>query len=830
MGVFNLGRSYITNDVYCYTLAATLGLVITPLSHAVKAATTQDEASASAAHESSVLDDATRDLLLQRGIDPRLAEYFSKAPRFAPGAQVVALSVNGMRRGKVTVQIDENGQLCFEPGLFEGAGLLPPLDANVPCQNFVASFPETRVELHPERAEIVLLVPEEALKPIVNVDTREYSRGGYGGLFNYNFLGFENQFDQGSQRSLSGNTELGINAGDWIVRSRQSYSQQKGQSSLEHLYTYAQTNLVDQRSVLQLGQINLNSPVLAGAPITGVQILPEVALTPSGGGGGSVEGIAQTQARVDVHQAGALIYSTVVPPGPFSLSSIPLLNAHTDLSVTVTETDGSERTFSVPAVLVAGSPVQQGAGYTLAAGQVRRFDGGPEATPAVISGSRNWQVSRSTSVAGGAMFAEGYKALGAGMNSQPLPSLNVGVQTAVSQMDRDGQGARLSVSLQQRLNDSFSATASVSRNTRDYRDLLDLQLLDPETATNGRERDQYTLGLSWVDPLFGGFGASYSRSNAFNGTRSGHASLSWGRSFRKVSISATAEFNLEGDATSGSDNAFYVSVSVPFGSARVRSSVNHRNEATRYSTAISDRINDYASYSAGIERESETSGTDYNGTLSLLPRYTQVNLGFSESGASSSKSVAVSGGIAFHEGGGTFSPYAIQDTFGLASVGDVGGVKLTTPSGPVWTDWSGRAVVSSIAPYSMSQVEVVTKTLPRNVDIENARLDVLAGRGTVERLNFNLHQTRRVLLQTTMTSGEPLPQGAFVMDDKGELLATVNEKSEIFLSQIPEQTRLLVHLPSERSCELRFSLAQEPDLENYYETLPATCATVDTER
>ena len=78
-----------------------------------------------------------------------------------------------------------------------------------------------------------------------------------------------------------------------------------------------------------------------GALVTGVQLVPENGL--ASGARGVIEGIAQTQARVDVRQSGVLVYSAVVPPGPFQLSNLALVDRVSTVDVTVTEADGVPR-------------------------------------------------------------------------------------------------------------------------------------------------------------------------------------------------------------------------------------------------------------------------------------------------------------------------------------------------------------------------------------------------------------------------------------------------------------------------------------------------------
>ncbi len=59
-------------------------------------------------------------------------------------------------------------------------------------------------------------------------------------------------------------------------------------------------------------------------------------------------------------------------------------------------------------------------------------------------------------------------------------------------------------------------------------------------------------------------------------------------------------------------------------------------------------------------------------------------------------SAMLSGGIALHRQGVTFSPYTIKDTFGIAHLSKPeSGIEIATPQGPVWTDFWGQAVVQA---------------------------------------------------------------------------------------------------------------------------------------
>ena len=133
--------------------------------------------------------------------------------------------------------------------------------------------------------------------------------------------------------------------------------------------------------------------------------------------------------------------------------------------------------------------------------------------------------------------------------------------------------------------------------------------------------------------------------------------------------------------------------------------------------------------------------------VSALPFYSQLDFNYTRSDAErSSYQGGARGGVVLHSDGLTFSPYPVRDTFAVLSVGDMAGIKVNTPSGPVWTDWQGQAVAPQLSAYGRSPLEVQTRSLPRNADIHNGLAVVSAGRGAVDRIEFGVSLTRRALL------------------------------------------------------------------------------------
>lgn len=161
--------------------------------------------------------------LLQRGIDPELASLLMQTPRFTQGRHALNLTVNGQRRGRVDVSVDQHGATCFDPPLLDAAQLVTPSSGPAEessCYAFLEQYPQTVVEHDPANLSLNLVVPTQALRPLTQ-DISGYQTGGFAALLNYDVTGLYNHYRNDSSRFGSANTEVGFNAGDWIVRSRQ---------------------------------------------------------------------------------------------------------------------------------------------------------------------------------------------------------------------------------------------------------------------------------------------------------------------------------------------------------------------------------------------------------------------------------------------------------------------------------------------------------------------------------------------------------------------------------------------------------------------------------
>lgn len=770
--------------------------------------------------------------LKHRNIDPKVAEYFRDAPRFAEGVHLVELLINGSSKGQIKARFDTKGQLCVTSDLMDRAGLISDLSAqNVDeaCPSFSRLFPQGEAQLRPDKAQVSLVVPLESVKPDES-QKRQAVGGGTAGLFNYDVLVNKQEFSGTSSDYRSLGSELGMNLGGWALRSRQVYTDIDGQTDQEHLYAYGATTLERYDAELQVGELNMSSPLFAGTAFTGVQMQPERSMGAQKGNGARVEGIAHSSARVEVRQNGALIYSTLVPPGPFTLTDLPLLSSNIDLDVQIHEDNGDERRFTVPAATLKGASLDTVAGYSVSVGKVREIGDSQSKTPSFAAITFDPWATPENRLTAGSIIGEDYLSAGWAFDHVLTQNTTISVQQIVSDAQDEGvKGVQTELRLNSRLSEMMSASLTATEQTEDFRTLSDTTFIDEDSDEDDfRDKGSYTASLNYSHGELGAFGTFYTRSTSYGGDPSARAGVSWSRMFERANVSLTMEHETESSGDDSIGDAMYLSVSIPIGqSARLRTYArNDDRSGTRAGAQYSDTLSDTANYSVTAERDDEQQ-SDVSGRLNLLPRYTQVGLGYSQrdSGDGSSYDASLSGGVAVHSNGITFSPYPIEDTFGIVTVGDVAGVKLETPQGPVWTDAMGQAVVPDLPAYRVSRLEVDTSTLPRNVDIANGFQQVEAARASVQHLDFDVVTVRRVLLTATGPDGALLSKGLTVLDHNGQYVTTVLADGAVFLSQNGEPLgRYTVVLSDEQQCVLSFELPETADVEAFYEKVNATCA------
>lgn len=758
--------------------------------------------------------------LRERGIDPAVADYLAESARFTPGAHQVTMKVNGRSFGRVEVRITDSGDLCLDQPLLSSVHLIaPPGQAETPgadCERFQALYPQSIVHLDPQALAVDLVVPAQAQSRERNRRSlAHYDSGGVAGILNYDLAWAQHRFDRSVSDAWTARTELGLNAGNWVLRSHQLASRLDGQQRVDLLDAYAQRTLERQALLFQFGQIDLRNPVLGGMAVMGAQAFPEQALLkPSARP--MIEGIAQTQARVEVRQGGRLVHATLVPAGPFTLAPPALSDPYAPLEVTIIEADGQGRRLSVPTAPAVG--LDSASGFTFGLGTLRDHD----QSPTVFSGGWNGALGGRLSSGVGALASVDYQAIGMGLGSPPWQEAEVSTAWRQSRSGRSGQtGGQSQLQLSQRWWGNWQATVGYSRQTSGYRQLHEILVPAGKLRHVAFERNQHSFSLSSQHARLGGFSLGLGQSRLADGQRLGRTNLGWSKTFSKATVNVGVDW---ASSASRAGRAVYLGLTLPLdGKRRLRVSHFGNGDNRRTGMTLREHVSDRLDYDLGVEQRARQSDLRSRAGVSLRSDSSQVRLDYAGNGHDDrSVSANLRGAAVAHEGGITRSPYAVQDTFALLNVSALEAVEVITPSGPVRTDAKGQAVVAQVEPYREVPVHVQSRSLPRNAELDNAFATVQARRGAVSKVLFDAQQRRRLLLIVSL-DGKPVPAGARVTDDSGRFVTLVQHAGVVFLHDYRQEGRLTVEMPGSKPCILEFQPAEDADPRRHYETLPAQC-------
>ncbi|MDZ5731136.1 fimbrial biogenesis usher protein (plasmid) [Enterobacter sp. D2] len=764
------------------------------------------------------------EIIQTRGLSPTLNDYFSKTPRFLPGTHSVQVQINGRDLGEAAVRFGEEGELCLDNDFIEFASMFPlSINTEDTCNSIQNYYPKSTVRLLPNQNTVELFLPEEAVSTENNL--KKFSYGGTAGLLNYSLFS-SNTRNSGSgglhysQASLEG----GLNVVDWSLRSRYILTDNSGKINSESLYTYAEHVFVKERKTLQVGQINSGSVLFRGAPIMGVGITTTSALV-SNGSGVQVSGIARTdQSRVEIRQTGQLIYSILVPAGPFTLNDIPVLRTNTDLDVTVVEIDGSTNHFIVPASAVnrrGGAPDR---GLMMSAGQLRntRSDHGD---PLVFNVSDGWSLSPGFNLFASGILSGKYQATGIMSEYILNQDWRLYASLAGSRSDFDERiwGTKEGIQTSISLADNIGLSFSTSRFDGEFRELTDALNIKYRGYNN-----VYNTTLNWSSSLVGSLsvGYGYNQGSGDSGN-SRNMLISWGRPFGQTSISANWQRTISDNKNYRNDDLLYVNMNIPLGRTQnIGTYMRNQGPHTSYGVQNFGSLSQDLNYILNADHDKGSRTDSINGGLNANLHYAHLSIGAgSNSNGMSNYNGALSGGIAMHSGGITLSPYAIRNAFGIVRLSEPkSGVEISTPQGSVWTDFRGQAVIPAMNEWRNSRIQVDANKLPQNMTLANGIKNMAVAHASVSEVNFKVLKNRRVMLNVKRSDGSLLQKGLAVVDTQGNYISTSVDGGNVFLTNADHKPLLyIIDENGQRLCQINYSLNDNIDENAFYEEAEGLC-------
>lgn len=305
--------------------------------------------------------------------------------------------------------------------------------------------------------------------------------------------------------------------------------------------------------------------------------------------------------------------------------------------------------------------------------------------------------------------------------------------------------------------------------------------------------------------------------------------VSWGKSFNYFNINANWQHAVnqqDDDDSYNDDDVFYVNVSIPLGTQRVGAYMRNQGEKTAYGLQNNGSLGQDTHYYISVDRDNETNENSFNGNLNTNLHYTQLSIGAGSSGDNQHNyNATLSGGIAAHEHGLTFTPYSVKDTFAIARLSEPeSGIEISTPQGRVWTDYWGQAVIPGLTEWRKSRIEVNANTLPKSMDLANGIKNVSVAHAAFKELEFKVLNTRRVMLEVKQADGAWLPKGTSIVDEKNNYLVSAVDSGRVFITDMSNNPALYaVDDDMHRLCQINYHLSDTQDKEAFYEMAKGVC-------
>lgn len=730
---------------------------------------------------------------------------------------------------------------------------LPEAPQVTGCYDLVGTIAGVKLAIDAGIHRLDLIIPQTHLIPSPQgaISPKLYDQGITAGYLNYNLNGTQSrdQFDGASSKAdyYFASLNSGINLGAWRLRNDSTVDRQpQAGTQWRNIATWAETDIVPWRSRLLIGQASTGNAIFDSFSFSGVQLVSSSEMLPDSlrGYAPVIRGVAASNARVEIRQNGYTVYSTHVPAGPFALSDVYPGTLSGDLQVSVIETDGSKKLFTVPYSAVPNMLRDGITDYQLSLGRYR--DGRSDYQPNFFQAGVARGMSRDITPYGGVLFAENYRAgvIGIGKNLGAWGALSLDLSASDTDLamgeNKSGQSVRFlyskslnTLGTEFRLAGYRYSTAgyydfndAVAERDRWYSGLYRHDYLDDSADyrgvpewTEARQRTYYAssfnnkrqrLDLS-VNQRIGEASSLYlnisnqSYWGAVGQDRTVQAGFN--STYKDISYGLFVQ-DTRSNMGYGA-RSVNLTLSVPLGRGgryvNSTSSVTHsEHTGSTYNTGINGTLLDDSRLNYGAQvGHSEQAGASSSVSLGYQGSKGNVDFNHSYGRQYEQTSLGVAGGVVVHGGGLTLSQ-PLYNTLVLVEAKGAEGVGLDNQGGAA-IDKSGFAVMTSATPYRQNRVALRTEDIGAGLEIPMPARDVVPTRGAIVRVKFDTHLGRNLLVHSKRPDGSVPPIGATVFGRDGRNNGVVGTDGEIFISGIAEGDRLLVKwgIEAQDACSLQ---------------------------
>lgn len=524
----------------------------------------------------------------------------------------------------------------------------------------------------------------------------------------------------------------------------------------------------------------------------------------------SVAGQAVLPSTVEVFINNSLVSSQNVPPGPFSISKLPVITGAGEVQLVVRDLQGREQVVSQP--FYGGQELLQNGleEFSYELGFVRENLGIKSNDYGPWLGTGTYRRGLSDSFTG-EVHAEAMKdqvTLGAGGDAL-IPQFGmINAYAAASQFNGvRGTSLLLGANRQAR---PWSFGARSQWASRDFAQvgLPAPQIAPAQTASlnlSYSSRRLGTVGIAFVGQRYRGQGDQGDQADMRLATLGYSVSLG-----ALGSLSITALRNLTGDQST----TVFAQLSIPLGKSTslsvgaqsVRSSSG--GNRTDYTTTLQRNLPAGEGYGYQLQARSDGSR---EAAVALQNNVGTYTAGVARSHGDTATRIGVSGGVALL-GGDVFFSRRIDQSFAVVRMPDYPKVRILADNQPAGeTDAGGNALIPRLRAYDRNVLAIDQRDLPLDAEIRSLKVAVAPSFRSGMAVEFPVKRSRGASFTVRLEDGSFLPVGASVHIVGNSAIHPVGYGGETYVTGLGPTNSMLATWNGQ-SCEflVRFTPGVEP--------------------
>lgn len=626
------------------------------------------------------------------------------------------------------------------------------------------------------------------------------------------------RYDYETTRHAYLDLDARFNFNEWRFIANGSFSyddnkQDGAESDFDRGDLYATRVFGHSKTRIKLGEIYSQSFYMDSIPLIGVEFYDDESMlaslersyTPV------VSGIAQTAARVTVRQFGRIVFERNVAAGPFSFEDLPGLTSGTDLEVTITEQNGSERTFTVPYVT---TPLLLRAGRLHFNGAVGRWrddhDGNGE-RPWVATGSVGYGLPFDTSVFTGGVFSEDYQnaTLGVASNLGSPGALSLQVDHARFDLpfdEHEDNGTRLRLQWSNR----FNATGSyISASWRRYLSGRYLSLSETLSRRNSKRwfytnfdgalRDEATLALTQPMGKWGSFSLSGSLYR-YEDKRS-RQNLTFSHTVNWQGVTATLSVqHYRNKLTAGyqdKETLCFLNFSIPLSLLAGYKASSHSlnlgaqrdgNHEYEFTEGINGTFGENNRWSYSLSTSQGSGDQSYYASISKEAEYGRFTLASSHDDFSTAFTGSMDGSI-IATSNGVFPARTLSGASALLDIPDAPEARPDQYS--VSSRIGDKILITGLNNYRINEVAINPNTIPANVVMPVYVKRLVPADDAILEVEYETMKGWQFVPEIIFENGDRLPFGTTVRIVGKDLLSqmdtVLNERARAYFPSAPVQ-------------------------------------------